>query len=61
MVYDVLGRKVWGLVNEPNDAGWHTLIWDGRDDSGRRVPSGTYFLRLEGGEYTATRKLCVVR
>jgi len=35
--------------------------WDSTDDAGRRVPSGTYFVRLEAGNYTATRKVCVVR
>ena len=31
------------------------------NNSGKEVPSGTYFLRLVAGEHTATRKLCVVR
>jgi flagellar hook assembly protein FlgD len=60
-VYNLLGQEVRTLVNEPKDAGIHTMTWDGRDDSGRRVPSGTYFLRLKVGQHAATRKLCVVR
>jgi uncharacterized delta-60 repeat protein len=60
-IYDLLGREIRVLVDQDQSAGVHTMIWDGRDDSGRRVPSGSYFLRLEAGEYSATRKLCVVR
>lgn len=60
-VYNLLGQDVRVLVDERKDAGIHTMIWDGRDDSGRRVPSGTHFLRLEAGDYTATKKLSVIR
>ena len=60
-IYNLLGQKVRTLVDSEQDAGVHTAIWNARDDSGRRVSSGTYFLRLEAGNHTATRKLCVVR
>ena len=35
--------------------------WDGRDASGRRAAAGVYFLRLESGGMTQTRKITVVR
>lgn len=60
-VYNLLGQEVRALVNERKDAGIHTIIWDGRDESGRKVSSGSYFLRLETVQHTATKKLCVVR
>jgi len=34
------------LSSRAQPAGNLTLTWDGRDDAGRPVPSGTYFLRL---------------
>jgi plastocyanin len=61
IVFNLSGKEVRVLVNERKDAGIHTMVWDGRDNSGRRVPSGTYFLRLEAGRYTATKKLTVMR
>jgi hypothetical protein len=66
-VYNLLGQEIRVLVDEGQPAGLHTVVWNGTDSSGRRLPSGTYFLRLEAhtglatGSYTATRKLCVVR
>ena len=61
VVYNLLGEDVMILTDEKQRAGSHTLSWDVTDNAGRRVPSGTYFVRLEAGNYTATRKVCVVR
>ncbi|MFH1845028.1 MAG: PKD domain-containing protein [bacterium] len=48
-IYDVSGRLVRVLVNEVVPAGRHQTIWHGKDDTGHRVASGTYFSRLEAG------------
>lgn len=46
-VYDIRGRLVRELVREPEfAAGQHVLTWDGRDDDGRRAPSGVYLVRV---------------
>jgi len=60
-IYNLLGQEVRTLLNEHQDSGLHTVIWNGQDNSGGRVPSGTYFLGLQAGQHTATRKVCVVR
>jgi hypothetical protein len=71
IIYNLLGQKTRTLVDRMQNAGSHTVVWDGRDDSGRKVPSGQYFLRLAIrseahtglgiGQYTAARKVWVVR
>lgn len=61
IIYNLLGRKVRTLLNEEQSVGPHTVIWNGRDNAGRNLSSGTYFLRLEAGQHTATKKLCVLR
>jgi hypothetical protein len=61
VVYNGSGQVVATLLEEPQSAGRHSITWNATDDTGLKVPSGTYFLRLEAGEYTATRKLVVVR
>ncbi len=38
-------------------SGKHKVTWDGTDNSGRRLPKGTYFVAMRAGEFTATRKL----
>jgi hypothetical protein len=48
-VFDLAGRLVRTLVDERLPAGGHTALWDGRDDGGRRAPSGAYVYRLDAG------------
>jgi len=37
------------------------MIWTGRDNTGRRVASGTFFYRLEAGEYSETRRMALIK
>ncbi|MDZ7289593.1 MAG: hypothetical protein ONB44_08935 [candidate division KSB1 bacterium] len=41
-------------------AGPHRIIWDGVDESGKRVASGVYFLRLLGADFHETTKFVVI-
>ncbi len=47
--YDAQGRVVRTILSGYLAAGPRQVRWDGRDDSGRSLPSGTYFLRLQAG------------
>jgi hypothetical protein len=58
-VFDVRGRLVKSLVNNGSSSG--QVAWDSRDASGRRVPQGTYFLRMRSGGEVHQRKVLVVR
>lgn len=60
-VYDVLGRQVRVLVDEQQEAGRHTVPWNGHDESGRRMANGMYLARLTVGETTKVRKMTFVR
>jgi hypothetical protein len=46
IVYDILGREVAKLVNAYMEPGYHQIQWDGRDVTGRELPSGIYIARL---------------
>ncbi len=48
-LYDVRGALVRRLLDEDRAAGPSTVAWDGRDDSGRAVAAGLYFLELRAG------------
>jgi len=56
-LFDVSGRRVRTIERAGASAGEHVLIWDGRDDSGRGVPSGVYLARWRAGEFDGTRRL----
>ena len=45
-VYDLQGRLVRTLLNAPRAAGAYEINWDGRNDAGQQLSSGTYFYRL---------------
>lgn len=55
-VFDLLGRQVAALVNEPRTPGVYTVQWDA---SG--VGSGVYFYRLRTGSVMQTRKMAVLQ
>jgi len=60
-VYDVAGRLVKTLAEGSFPAGVRLLIWNGKDDAGRTVRSGIYFLRLEAAGVTRTGRLLRLR
>jgi hypothetical protein len=55
-VYDVTGRRVAKLINEPMSAGYHTVQFDGS-----RLSSGVYFYRLTTDNFIQTRQLVLVK
>jgi hypothetical protein len=60
-VHDVRGQEVATLVDDWLPAGAHTAVWTGRDDHGRRVPSGLYFCRLRVGGFESVRKMMLLK
>ena len=61
-IFDVAGHLVRTLRdNVPESAGPATVIWNGRDNAGRSVPSGTYLYQLKVDGYSATERMTLVR
>jgi hypothetical protein len=60
-VYDLRGRVVRTLVDGAVSTGRYPASWDGRDERGRQVPSGVYFVRLDVGGEVEARKLLLVK
>jgi hypothetical protein len=54
------GRIMRLLADREQKAGSEELLWDGRDDAGRPLASGTYFVRLERGLEREAVKVSVV-
>ena len=60
-VFDVAGRRVRTMSAGPLGPGAHELGWDGRGDSGARLPEGVYLLRLECAGQRATARVVLLR
>jgi len=59
--YDILGREIKVLPCEAFGAGAFWAHWNGKDYSGRPVPPGVYFLRLEVQGFSVVQKLVKAR
>jgi hypothetical protein len=55
-VYDILGREVQTLVDGALDIGLHQVSFDAS-----RFASGIYFYRIQAGNFTATKKLMLLK
>lgn len=60
-IFNVLGQKVVTLVDGFQNAGTQNVIWDGRDQSGSSVASGIYFYRISAGDFSATKKMMMLK
>jgi hypothetical protein len=61
VVFNLKGQKVATLYNGVQQAGYHTIRWNGLDDQQRTITSGIYFYRLEADSYSKTCKMLFVR
>jgi hypothetical protein len=61
-VYDATGRLV-RLFNLESCIMDHALTvrWDGTDHANRQLPGGIYFIRLDDGKHTITKKITLIR
>jgi hypothetical protein len=60
-VYDITGRHVRTLLKKHLPVGTHTAIWDGTDDSGRRVATGVYIYRVSAEGQSLVRRMTLIR
>jgi ligand-binding sensor domain-containing protein len=57
-LYNLLGKEIATLLDgEEKDAGYHAIIWEGKDQHGKALPSGIYFYRLQVGQIVLTKKM----
>ncbi|MDZ7342023.1 MAG: GDSL-type esterase/lipase family protein [candidate division KSB1 bacterium] len=60
-IYNVLGQVVKTLVDEVKEAGYHSIVWNGLDNSGMAVASGVYYYQMVAGSYVEVKKMALVR
>jgi hypothetical protein len=60
-IFNLQGQKVATLARKHQTAGAHKIIWNGTDESGRRVASGVYLYQLKAGKSVQVKKMLVLR
>jgi len=68
-IYNIKGQKVKDLSPslchpvfiEGREESKYSVIWNGTDDTNNPVPSGIYFYSLEAGNFSATRKMVLLK
>jgi len=58
-IFNLLGQEVRTLVDEVQEGGYKSLIWDGLNSQWRSVASGVYFYRLEALSLTEPRRVFI--
>jgi Tol biopolymer transport system component len=60
-IYNILGQRIQVLFTGPLPSGNHTVSWDGRDDGGRMVESGQYFVKLNAEGINMSHKILYLK
>ncbi len=60
-IFDLNGRKIKTLIKGKKNAGQYQIVWDGRNEKGITVSSGTYYVRLKTVDKEIMRKVVLVK
>jgi hypothetical protein len=60
-IFNMLGQEVRTLVNEFKSAGSFDVLWDGKDNSGQRMPNGVYLYRIETDGLVQSKKMLLLQ
>jgi hypothetical protein len=55
-VYNILGNSIYTLVNQKHEAGNYSI-----DFNGSKLASGTYIYKIETAEFTATKRMLMIK
>ena len=60
-IHNSLGQRVRVLVDEFQTAGYKSMTWDGKNDLGQPVASGTYVYRITAGDHVSAKKMILLK
>jgi FlgD Ig-like domain len=60
-IYNISGQLIKEIVNEHSQAGEYDVIWDGKNNFGQKVSSGTYFYQLTSRNYIDAKKMILLK
>ena len=60
-IYDMLGREIKTLVNADQNAGINTVQWNGDNNYGAKVATGTYIYMIKAGDFYQAKKMILLK
>lgn len=60
-VYNILGQEVRNLIQGTLGTGIYDIVWDGKNDNGQPMTSGTYIYVLRTPGYSETKKMTLIK
>ena len=60
-VYDMLGRQVRTIINQIQNAGYKSVIWDATNDYGKPVTAGIYIYQIQAVGFIQTKKMVLLK
>ncbi len=60
-VFNILGREIATLVSGNVEAGYHSVVWNGKDNAGYNVNSGVYFYRVATSSNVVVKKMLLLK
>lgn len=61
IIYDMMGRKVKSLVDEFQNLGNHSVVWNATNHEEKPVGAGTYFYQISAGKFLKTEKMILLK
>ncbi len=60
-IYNIKGQLVRKLIRKDMKAGVHTVVWDTRDQSGKKVSSGLYLYKIQADKFNKINKMIIIK
>jgi len=60
-IFNLQGQKIRTLVNEDKSAGVYNIFWDGKNNNGKSMVSGTYIYRITTSDFHQSKKMILLK
>ncbi|MGB2697578.1 MAG: FlgD immunoglobulin-like domain containing protein [Candidatus Zixiibacteriota bacterium] len=60
-IYNVMGQRIKTLVDETKTPAYYDVVWDGRNDKGEEVATGTYLYKMETDDFKEVKKMILLK
>jgi len=61
IIYDLMGKQVKTIVNQVEEPGYKSIIWDATNNSGQTVSAGLYYYQINAGDFSRTKKMVLLK